>query len=379
MEISIDKIASNLLLILFILYRSQGVLIPVGGIGPFLLLLIFAISLVYLLKIITSIEGLTSFMKVWLVFFLIPVLSFIFTGNFDTDDNIFRQVLINFLPFFPVYYFSKNGILTKKHLIIFLFVLLPILSINFFQSSFSLQVEKGKEDVVSNAIYPIMGLLPFALLIDRKTVSFITINFIWFLAVQSNKRAAIVAGVIALVLFLYQNIYSSSKKNKLQSILVAIIFLLGVTYFAYDFYLQNFYLQERVRLMLEGHSSGRDSLIKELFYVWYHSDSFFDYLFGLGFNSSHYNTASGSVSHNDFIDVLASYGLVGMFAFLALWRNLILEAFDTYWNKSKRISYVLVLMIAVISTMVFRWYDSPFPYMNSILLPYLLATKYKED
>ena len=363
---------------LFIIYQSQGVLIPLGSsIGPLLLLLIFLISFIYLVKITISYEGLTNFMKVWIVFFLFPIFSFIFSGDIEAEESMFRQILINFLPFFPSYYFAVKGFFTKKHLVLFSLILLPILSIKFFQSASALQFETGKENVVANSIYPILGLLPFILLIKNKIFSFGVINFIWFLTVQSNKRAAIVIGVIVLLLFLYQNIYLSSKKNKVRNYLVAFLFLIGMTYFAYEFYVQNFYLQERISLMIKGDSSGRDNLFEALFNAWYHSDNFFDYLFGLGFNSS--GRLTSNVAHNDWVDIIASYGLMGLLAFLVLWKKLIQQIFDPYWIRSKKIGYAAIIAIALISSMVFRWYSSPFPYMNAVLLPYLLATKYNDE
>lgn len=375
---SLDKIISHLLLVLFVLYQSQGILISKdGSIGSISLLMIYVISFVYFIKILTSHEGITNFMKVWIAFLIFPVFSFIFTGNLETEDSIFRQILTNFLPFFPVYYFANKGILTRQHLILFLILLLPVLSIKFFQTTSAIQLERGREDVVSNSIYPIMGLLPFVFLIRNKLISFGIINLIWFLSVQSNKRAAIVAGAITLILFLYQNIYLSSQKNKIWNYLSAFVFIIGISYFAFYYYQQNYYLQERINLMMDGQTSGRDNLFEELFNAWYHSDSFFNYLFGLGFNASRAITTH--VSHNDWIDVLGSYGLVGLIFFLLLWKALINQFFDKYWNKSKKISYILILIIAFLATMVFRWYDSPFPFMNSVLLPYLLATKYNDD
>lgn len=374
----IHQTISYLLLILFALYQSQGVIVPYeSSVGPILLLSIFAISFVYLIKIILSKEKLIGFIKAWILFYLITILSFLFSGDIETELSILKQILINFLPFFPAYYFAKKGFLTKKHLILFLLVLLPILSISFFQSYTNLQFERGREDVVSNAIYPIIGLLPFVFLLKRKILSFGVITVIWFLAVQSSKRVAIVAGLVVMILFIYQSVYLSTNKNKIWSYLVALFVLAGVTYFAYDIYQQNIYLQQRMILMMEGSSSGRDLIIEKSFNAWYHSDNIFNYLFGLGFN--HTRAVTTHVAHNDWMDVLGSYGLVGLFLYISLWVNLIKISLDNWWGKIEKLSYISIIMIALIASMVFRWYISPFPFMNAILLPYLLATKNKVD
>lgn len=383
LKISLNKSTSNLLLALFVLYFSQGVLIPTGVVGSILLLSIFIISFAFML-IMTVKKELTNTIRIWIAFFLIPILSYMinFTFSSKMDDinfSIFRQILINFLPFFPAYFFAKKGILTKNNLILFLLVLLPILSVNFINSLSTLQFERGKEDIVSNAIYPVIGLLPFAFLINRRIIKFGIIVFISFLALQSNKRAAIIICIIALGFFVYQNIYLSSYKNKFWTYAFAFFFSIGILYYAYDLYQQDPFLQLRIELMLEGNSSGRDDIIKGMFNSWYQSDRFINYLFGLGFNSTYYYSASGNVSHNDWLDVLTSYGLVGFFIYSALWISLVKNAFSNDWNKPKKLNYILILIIAFLSSMVFRWYVSPFPFMNTLLLPYLLATKYNES
>lgn len=385
MRISLNKIICGFFLILFGLYFAQGVLIPVGTIvGPLLLIFIFIISFIYLVKLVSFKDQSKQVFRIWIVFFLVPIFSYIFSlmlnDNAGTRDfSIFRQVLLNFLPFFPAYYFSKNGILTKRHLILFFYFLLLVFSVNFFNSLSTIKIDRGGEDVVSNAIYPILGLLPFIFLINKRVISFGVILFVFFMAVQSNKRAAILIALLALVFFVYNIFYSSSSKNKIWSYFIASFFAVGLIYYSYDIYQQNFYLQGRMSNMFEGDSSGRDTLIMELFSAWYNSNSFLNYLFGLGFNSNEYNTISGNVAHNDWIDILGSYGLVGVFLFLLLWGGLIRQVFYKFWSKSKKINYILILIIMFLSSMTFRWYVGSFPFMASILLPYLLATKYEDD
>lgn len=385
MKLSLNKFSCNLLLILFFLYFSQGVIFPSGGfIGPVLILFIFLISFVYLFKVVFGDVENSSIIFFWTAFYFIVILNFMFRLVFSSDVmerdfSMLRQILINFLPFFPAYYLAKKGVLTKRHLILFLFALLPILSISFYRSLSVLQVETGKDTVVSNVIYLIVGLLPFLFLIKRRVISFGILLFIFVLVIQSNKRAAILISLLAFITLIYQSLYLSPSRSKLWGYLMIFIFIMGSIYFIYDLYQQNIYLQGRINLAVQGHSSGRDRLIVALFDAWYHSGSFVNYIFGLGFNSNEYNTTLGNVAHNDWIDVLASYGLIGIFLFVALWVALIKQVFDSSWNKNKRLNYILILIVAFVASLLFRWYISPFPFMNALLLPYLLATKDTEN
>src|SRR5690606_19740089 len=301
LKIKQDKFCCYLLLCIFILYHSQGFLIPRESmIGPILLIMIYLISIFYILKLFLN--KVTELMKLWLLFVGVNTFYFLITANYMDDYNILRQALLNFLPFFPFYHFAKEKILTRQVLILFMVVLLPILFIKFFKSIVELQSIEGREEVVDNSIYPLIGFLPFILLVRKKIISFCILLLVWFVIVQSNKRAAIVCGILTFIFFVFQTLYASKAKVKLQSFFIAAALVIGITYFAYSFYENNTYLQQRVELMLEGNSSGRDQLIEGLFAAYYNSDNYVNYFFGLGFNSSPKYTVTENVAHNDWMD-----------------------------------------------------------------------------
>jgi O-antigen ligase len=375
MQFRLDKITCYFLLVLIVLYYSQGILIP-EGIGALLLGPILAISIVYIFKMLFTGMKFTPFIKMWLLFIVIYTMYFIFTANY-LESSIYKAMMLNFIPFFPFYYFSKQGVLKKEHLIWFLFIVLPIFSVKFVQSLVTLRAERMRDEVVDNTIYLFIGLLPFVFLIKRKLLSFALLLIIWFLMVQSTKRAAIVCGVIALLLFVVQQVYISDSKIKLKQYIVSMILLIAVSYFGYQFYAQNQFLQERMGAMLEGDSSGRDMLTQTLLNQWYHSDNIMTYLFGFGYNSARKFTSN--VSHNDWVDMLVSFGVIGFLMYLALFRNLILQFIRKDSVRSKKLIFLLVFSIAIITSLTSRWYAASFAYMQMILLPYILATRHKDN
>jgi len=194
--------------------------------------------------------------------------------------------------------------------------------------------------------------------------------------VESAKRAAIICRGITIVLFFVHSIYTSKGKIKIRQYAISIILFIAISYFAYEFYENNQFLIERMQNMMEGDSSGRDNLVETLWQKWYYSDNYFSYLFGFGYNSSQIITTHAS--HNDWVDILASYGLVGFVMYLILFLLFFSQIFHKEWSKDKRIVFMLIFCIAAITSLTSRWYWGSFGYMPMIILPYLLANKQKE-
>ena len=371
-----DTSVCYLLLLLLVVYYSQGVVLPEEGVlGQILLAIIFIFSFVYLFKMLFLKKKFTGFMRVWLIFMVMYIIYFLLYDNF-AEYSILKMVLLNFLPFFPFYYFSQKEILTRKLLIAFFLILLPVLIQKFNQSINQLRLEEMREDVVDNTVYLFIGLLPFVFLFRQKVLSFLFLMIIWFYMIQSAKRAAIICGMVALGLIVFEYLYASENKSKFKRYFFAVLLLFAVGYFGYDLYQQNQYVIDRMTLMMEGQSSGRDLLIETLTSFWFQSNRLIPYLFGFGYNAS--SLHSVHVSHNDWVDMLVSFGLMGIVVYFALFRLLFMQVLKKGWTREKKIILILVLCIAIITSLTSRWYWSTFAYMQILILPYLLATYNKE-
>jgi len=358
------------------LYFAQSVIFGVGAIySRLLLVIILGGSAVYFIKVFLNRRYITNTVKIWTVFLLVNTLFFIFTGDFNniSDFNIYKTVLLNFLPFYAFYYFAKKKILTKKILLLFFAIALPLFIMQFIDSLTTLQIERNREDVVSNAIYIFIGLLPFAFFFKNKLLSVASLLLIWFFMVQSNKRAAIVAGIFAILIFIYQTFFVSKFKYKIHTFFIGLFVLIGVTYVGIKVYEENEFLQYRMKLAFSGDLSGRDRIIDTHFNTWYYSDSFSTLFFGLGYNSS--SRLVDLAAHNDWMDMLGSFGLFGLFIYLLLWYYVTNEIFTGNWDKNKKVIMILYLGLSFMASQFFRWYCSPFSFMNYMILPYLIANK----
>ena len=362
------------MLFLIIVFYSQGVLYPYDTIisqaAAFILLMISLIYFLFFSRIISRPPP--FFVKLWTAILIINIIYFAFEGSTLYLQSIISG-LLNLLPFYAFYIFAEKGYLKSKHLQTLFFVLLFLFSYRFVNSNIELQVLRGRENVVDNTIYLFIGLLPFVFIIKKRFLSIVSIATIWFFMIQSAKRGAIVTGFITIILFYYY-LFMSFKKEKyiFLKYSAAFIIIIGISYWAYDFYTQNEYVVQRITTMLEGDSSGRDRLSLEIFENWYNSDNPFVYLFGKGYQSSFKITSHAS--HNEWLDVLVSFGLFGFSVYFAMFFSGFRFILKENWIFYKKISFICLLLCALIASITSRWIMSSFPYSQMLLLPYLLVT-----
>lgn len=370
-----DRVTCASLLIIVVLYFSQETITTSAILGRILLVLIYGISFSYLIKMTISSEKFHRIMKLFILFLILNFFGYLFSNDY-LEFNIFKNVFLNFLPFFPFYYFARNNILTSKEISVVFFVLFPIFIIQFYQSTQNLKLDKFNDDyIVNNKVYLFIGLLPFVFLIKNRIIAILSLMLTWFYIVQSAKRAAVLIGLVSFLLFVFYNFRRSDTKNEMNG-LVRFSLISGAIILGYRFFSENDFLITRMNEMLDGDSSGRDVIAKEAFQKWYNSGNVVNYLFGFGYNSVLHIT--GHVSHNDWLDMIVSYGIFGLFLYSSIYIVLIQEILSKDWIMEKNRTLILLFSIAVITSMTSRWYWSNFAYTQMIILPYLLATKNKQ-
>ena len=369
------------LLMLFLLptYYAQGVLYPSGGmVGQIILLLFFLISLFYFFKVLFfTKERLPLFIKIWTGLLLLNIIGFFLKGKFDNENiSILRSILLNLLPFYAFYYFAQKGILKRQHLIAVLTVLTPLCIVLFIQSNLQLQDLRNREDVVDNTIYLFLGLIPFVFLFKRKVYAIIALLIFWIFIVQSAKRAAVVCGAAGILLFFYYQLKTLNKQYLIRSYFIGIGLIFGISYWGYNYFTENEFLLTRIMQMSEGDTSGRDQLSKAVFFSWYESNNLMVYLFGRGFNTS--SEVTTHVSHNDWLEMLAGFGILGFFIYFSIFSIAFKEFLHKNWSFDKKIIFICIIMIGVVTSLTSRWYWSSFAYSQCLLLPYILATRNNE-
>ena len=148
-----------------------------------------------------------------------------------------------------------------------------------------------------------------------------------------------------------------------------------IVYLSYDFFSSDNFIVERLISMLDGDTSGRTNLNNIIFSNWYNSNDLKTYIFGDGFHNS--VRITNNVSHNDWLDLLSSFGVLGFGLYAAIFFFTFREIISNNWAANKKASFICLISIALITSVSSRWIGSSFAYSQILLLPYLLATKNK--
>lgn len=373
------KIIINILLILIIIYFAQGAFYPTGSIiSRTSLLLIILISGVYWIKSLLLKSPKSGYYIAWTILLLVNILGYIFTGDPTSDFNFgeIKNILLVALPFYPFYYFSKRGEIQKKRLIWF-FIIMLIVSIADYTFNRNLIISQRylyNDDLVNNVSYNFVRLIPFVMLFkDKKTISMVLSLIIMFFIIQGAKRGAIVSGIVGFIFIAYFHLKTIDKKHKNRNTIIVVlgVILLGVV--GYKYFQQNEFLIQRMQLMVDGDSSGRDIIYPNLFNAWFNSDSFKILLFGHGFGSSITLSGTGNMAHNDWLEILSSLGIIGVFIYFCLFIVAIKIPLKEHWEIDKKIIMYTIVSLWFFISMFSMFYNNPSSLILTILFGYLIG------
>ena len=138
-----------------------------------------------------------------------------------------------------------------------------------------------------------------------------------FLVVLCLKRGAIIIALASYVIVLFRLFKESGKSfvNKKIVQLTVVLLFVGLWYMLNNIYESNDYLQGRMELTLEGGSSGRDLLYLQIWDAWLNSDLLHQ-MFGHGPIAT--LSASIKYAHNDWLEILFDFGIVGLFMYVVI-------------------------------------------------------------
>ncbi len=373
-----DTYLKYTLFILFILYESQGLFYKSGSIiSRSTLAVIMVISGVYMVKAF-ALPRKKGFYKAWTTLLLLNVFGFILTGHLSDiyQFNMFKNTLVCLLSFYPFYYFSTKKQLAARELLIYFLIMLPVAIGQFYYSRTLILSGRYSlnEDIVNNAAYKFVLLFPFVFLIRKnKVLSAIFTLVILFFIVAGSKRGAIVVGAVILIWYFYYQMKMIDKKQKWKGYLLSFIAITAIAFMGYRYYLGNEYLRYRLELAAQGNISGRDVIYSDIWNTWLNSNVF-HFLFGYGFASS-IKITGGSFAHNDWLEILSSFGLLGIIIFAALFYQGFKLCLNKKWERDKRILMAAIITSAFATTLFSMWYTSWGTYLNAMLLAYLVGNK----
>lgn len=373
-----DTYLKYTLFILFILYESQGLFYESGSIiSRSILAVIMVISGVYMVKTF-ALPRKKGFYKAWTAFLFLNIIGFFFTGRLSDSYHfgMFKSTLVCLLSFYPFYYFSAKKQLAAKELLIFFLIMLPIAIAQFYRSRIMVLTERNliDEDIVNNAAYKFVLLFPFVFLIRKnKVLSAVLALVMLFFIIAGSKRGAVAVGAVILLWYFYYQMKMIDEKQKWKGYLLSFVSIAAVVFLGYRYYLGNEYLQYRLELAAQGDVSGRNIIYSNIWNSWLNSN-FFHFLFGYGFAAS-IKITDGSFAHNDWLEILSNFGLLGAIIFAALFYQGFKLCLNKEWERDKRILMAAIITSAFATTLFSMWYTSLGTYLNAMLLAYLVGNK----
>lgn len=369
--------AAYIFLAIVLLYALKGMVYPTGVLSVGVALIELSICAYFLIKTAlfkrqnTILYTLYALIGIVTVSYLISpkVVHSLMAGEFQTF-TFFREFAGSVLPFFPIYYLARKGEISRQLFIAF-FVSIFIASIfNYFYQEVILKIEFAErgDKITSNYAYVFVYLMPYMSLFRNRLATVVFWSVAIALSLMSAKRGTIF-GVTVLLLFYIWNTLMTSKRKVSIGMLITVLLVIA-SYFVYDFYDSNLYLQERLRSTLEGNTSSRDYLVNSLWSA-FNASSLSELLFGHGFVST--LAVAGNYAHNDWLEILFDCGLVGILAYFSFYCMLFRRMIVT--KSSDKFTLIMITtalgMSSIYSMSVFNT-ETSYCFM---LLGYILGGK----
>lgn len=377
MTIRLNSFLRDFLLLLVAVYFAQGAFYEAGSVVSKLsLLLVLLISSFYLVRLLTIKSKKDLFYYAWAALLFLNFVGFIFEGNFSgIHFSQIRNILTAFLPFFPFYYFAYKGDLSKEHLLRFFMLLIPIAIAGFYSSRSSMLLESigDSENIVTNTAYFFVALIPYVFLWGKhKVLSVLNLLLLLFFIVQGAKRGALIVGVAGALVFIYYLLSNVDSKKRMQSFLITLVGVLLLMMFAYNFYLSNEFLISRMSNLTDG-GSGRDLIYFNLINNWYDSNSIINHLFGFGFVSTVKYSGTGHLAHNDWLELLTNFGLLGVFIYFFAFYSATRFILNKKIERKSRLIMLAIVLIWFLKTIFSMYYTASGTILPSVLMGFLFG------
>lgn len=308
-------------LLLFLVY-NKGAFFP-GIISRLLLMVILAVCVYYFFYANSHyrslyLTGLNGFLALITIYGSIYILSgedIMGISNYTYLTNNYAPLL----PIFPLYVFSRKGLLTEdkieKWFVVFLLVAIATFFIR--QRNMLAADEIGQEEFTNNIGYTFVALLPLIFFVRKSMIRrYVYLLLIISFIILGMKRGAILIAGLSLIFILFFSLRNISRKGKIALVILSIALLFGIYMYGMYLFNESAYFQLRVEKTLEGGSSGRDDMYTKALKYFLNSDVV-PFFLGNGANKTY--LILGNRAHNDWLELAINQGMVGVLVYLVYW------------------------------------------------------------
>jgi O-antigen ligase len=214
---------------------------------------------------------------------------------------------------------AYRGVMTDKFISIAGCLIVIVAVIQYYHMRQSIIVTMGYSedmDITNNATSSFLMLLPMVFLFKNNIQKWAVLMICVFFLLLGAKRGNILAAIIPIGLFVSYT-FLNNRHSVFKSILIIAV-IVGAGFITYHWTVDNDYLMHRIENTIEGSSSGRDQIYTDAWHTWHNSYSYIVYLFGYGFDGTLHHLDGGVRAHNDWLEILVDYGLIGVLIYLSV-------------------------------------------------------------
>ncbi len=231
----------------------------------------------------------------------------------------------------------------------------------------------SNEDVVNNEAYSFAFIIPFLFLFNKdKIVTMLLLFIILYFLILGAKRGALIAGIIGAIIFIYYKFKTIKRGYRVLNYIILFLITALLSSLLYEYFTQNDFFFNRITAMIDGDSSGRDIIFAKLFNSWY-NNNFINILFGQGFSETIKASGSGHFAHNDWLELLVNFGILGVFIYFLMFLSTIRFIVDRNNLFNERAMMASIVAIWFMSTIFSMNYASPNATYQNIFIAFLLS------
>lgn len=337
---------SNIYILLWCMYKLQGILYASGGIiSQGILAILLAISLYYVfvvnitMKTPSAIKALNVFIIMLTLYGLIfwasgKIIIMEHTGQPIGAMGYLKSIYMSLLPIYAFYAFTYKGILNETSIRRWFFIFLAIVTASYFRAereALQMAMMEGsmQEEFTNNTGYTFLSLMPLLFFFSKnRTIQYLALAYIMAFIIMGMKRGAIIIGAIVVLWFFYQTLKSAPRKTRYKIVLLSAAIIVATSFYVGNMLETSEYFQHRIEQTQEGSMSGRDVIFSQLSSYFFNETSAGQFYLGGGAN--HTVAVAGNYAHNDWLELAVNQGCLGILVYLIYW----ICMYKT-WRKSK--------------------------------------------
>lgn len=335
----------NIYLLLWCLCELKGTLYAPGSIiSQGLMLIIVLISakefLFYYQKPSVKTSASRAYFKsvlLLLILYTVYGIALFLTDGFVYGDRptyyYLQAAYITFLPVYTCYIFTKQGKLTLTSLQLWMvvFIVVGICQFYYTQQKMMTQIiENGSyiDETTNNAGYILLSIMPGLLVYYKKPIyMYLGLGICVFFVLVSMKRGAILIAAFILCQIIYRQIKKSKGSIKIFSLLLGTIGTILLVAFVMNLANTDDFFYLRIQETLEGNTSDRDVIYKNLWDIYKDQFGFFEKIVGVGGMGTLKRV--GMYAHNDWLETVFDQGILGIVVLV----NYVLVFYKTVMNR----------------------------------------------